>query len=803
MNIIEFANQHDIKWFPLNLDKKRPLFQKEFNSTPTQNDFENLDEMELLERQELLGETNAIALDTKNIYHIDVDFKDDINYKKDFPDAYNYVEKLIHDKVPYYKSLTKTNGKHFFFKTTDKLNSRRPQLKYQDIEILAGQWSFSTNDNNVYGDINNINELSIKEHLPEEKIIKKVKKIINKNPINIEMKSTKKTDSKIQKYADLIDIKYLDGYDSWTKIIWSLANDPENNNYEIAKYLSEKSEKYDEKIFNSIYSKTREGSTIGTFYYYCKLSNSKKFYEYQSETIKIDDLTEDNLAKIYLDSNHEDLVYNCDDNTVYIFHNNLWYMDKKLNKLKYFIGKKLTAYLTEISSSINQQNKKANYNDNEELVKNLTAKNKYVQTVLKTVQTATKKAKIAECIIHHLSVIDFSNIEFDMNGYLLPFKDNVYDLKTHEFRKAEKYDYIIHNIPYHLEDRDEEKILILENLFDKIFPDKEIKENYFAYLVTSLYGVHVEKFVIANGGGGNGKGVINELMEEMLTSVFCYKCSNAVLLQPLKEGLNTQVANMDKKRLIVYSEPDSTIKKICGSTMKELTGGKGISAERKYSMDNKVILKATHILETNNRPKIDGRIDDSYIRRLEDIPFKSTFTTDKERYNDKDSQNTFEADTTYKSDEWKEIFKHQLFHYLISFSKSYKKKYGFECIEKIDSCEEVKQRTKEYLENSDDKFDWFKNTYQKKEGHIEPIKEIFDYFKGSDYYSNLPKKDKRSENYKNFITYIKENVNFRSYYREIIDKNINGKRFYKRNVMVGWAYNPIEKENDLDDEGTD
>ena len=135
--------------------------------------------------------------------------------------------------------------------------------------------------------------------------------------------------------------------------------------------------------------------------------------------------------------------------------------------------------------------------------------------------------------------------------------------------------------------------------------------------------------------------------------------------------------------------------------------------------------------------------------------------------------------------------------------KSYKKKYGFECIEKIDSCEEVKQRTKEYLENSDDKFDWFKNTYQKKEGHIEPIKEIFDYFKGSDYYSNLPKKDKRSENYKNFITYIKENVNFRSYYREIIDKNINGKRFYKRNVMVGWAYNPIEKENDLDDEGTD
>lgn len=43
----------------------------------------------------------------------------------------------------------------------------------------------------------------------------------------------------IKKYADLINLEYLDDYDSWTKIIWSLANDDEDH-FEIAKYISMK-----------------------------------------------------------------------------------------------------------------------------------------------------------------------------------------------------------------------------------------------------------------------------------------------------------------------------------------------------------------------------------------------------------------------------------------------------------------------------------------------------------------------------------------------------------------------------------
>ena len=45
--------------------------------------------------------------------------------------------------------------------------------------------------------------------------------------------------------------------------------------------------------------------------------------------------------------------------------------------------------------------------------------------------------------------------------------------------------------------------------------------------------------------------------------------------------------------------------------MKELTGGKASDARMNYSNDTKCNLKATHILECNERPKLSGEIDDA------------------------------------------------------------------------------------------------------------------------------------------------------------------------------------------------
>ena len=76
--------------------------------------------------------------------------------------------------------------------------------------------------------------------------------------------------------------------------------------------------------------------------------------------------------------------------------------------------------------------------------------------------------------------------------------------------------------------------------------------------------------------------------------------------------------------MIFYREPDSDKSKLCGATIKELTGGESINARMNYSNETSVKLVASHILECNAKPKIDGRKDESLSRRLMDIPFVST-----------------------------------------------------------------------------------------------------------------------------------------------------------------------------------
>jgi len=409
MDVKEFADQNNIKWFPLNVkvtkEGKIPSYPKQYKTKPDQNDFKNLDEMAILERHDYLDDCNCIALDTSEIRIIDVDFEDDIDYQKDYPDAYEYVENLIKSGIAYKKSNTKKKGKHFFIKTDYKFNGVRTQTKFKHIELLTGQWAFSPKDRKVRNDT--IGFYDLKDIVQQQaQQSQKKKLIIKKKHNNNKMNPSDNIDPKIQKYADLIDIEYLDAYDSWTKIIWSLSNDLDNNNYEIAKYISAKSEKYNEAVFNKLWSNSREGSSMGTFYYYCKLSDKDGYFKLRSLEITEHFFTEDNLAQIYYNENFENLVYK--DDMLYIFHNKLWYEDRKLNKLKYYISKYLTEYLGELGVQLYKKVIECNSDENLKfLAGGYYEKLEQLNKCIASVQTATKKKKLPNVffIIYQLGIL--------------------------------------------------------------------------------------------------------------------------------------------------------------------------------------------------------------------------------------------------------------------------------------------------------------------------------------------------------------------------------------------------------------
>ena len=111
MDIQTFLNEKNIKFFDINLDingSQKKLLPRN-GVMPTTNDFD----------KPLIKNTSSeyIAIDTREMLHIDVDFKDDSEYSSD---SIEFVETMS-SILPYYRSLTKMRGKHFFFETNAKL----------------------------------------------------------------------------------------------------------------------------------------------------------------------------------------------------------------------------------------------------------------------------------------------------------------------------------------------------------------------------------------------------------------------------------------------------------------------------------------------------------------------------------------------------------------------------------------------------------------------------------------------------------------------------------------------------------
>ena len=105
-----------------------------------------------------------------------------------------------------------------------------------------------------------------------------------------------------------------------------------------------------------------------------------------------------------------------------------------------------------------------------------------------------------------------SEIEFDKIPHLIAFKTKVYDLIKKELRAIRPTDYISLSTGYDLEDRDEELIKDLHNLIKQIMPDEVSRRCLLSIYARALFGKTSEKFIILNGKGRNGKGVLNELI---------------------------------------------------------------------------------------------------------------------------------------------------------------------------------------------------------------------------------------------------------------------------------------------------
>jgi phage/plasmid-associated DNA primase len=365
---------------------------------------------------------------------------------------------------------------------------------------------------------------------------------------------------------------------------------------------------------------------------------------------------------------------------------------------------------------------------------------------------------------------------------LFAFTNAIFDLKLNKFVEPEPSFYITKTCSYSYNFfYSKDKIKELDELIDTIFPDKEVKNYYLSILATGLCGLQIENCFIATGTGGNGKSLINSLMMKTCGQ-YAYKLPSDVLLSAIKTGPNPEVANVHNVRFLLTQEPNNK-KKICCSTLKEITGDKTINVRELYSSKCSINLKNTTLIEANEIPAVD-EVNDAVSRRLRTIPFTSRYV-EKSVYDSlEDKTNVFIADSYYKTDEFQNANKQALFELLIPRFKSFvDNKHSLPPQPKccLDKCAD-------FLGTCDDVYGWFELVYEKTD-NIEnseaiPLKDIYSEFSTSSFFMNLSKSDKRKYNKKYFFSKIDENIFLRKYVR--LRDSYHQTIKIKTDYIIGW-----------------
>jgi hypothetical protein len=263
------------------------------------------------------------------------------------------------------------------------------------------------------------------------------------------------------------------------------------------------------------------------------------------------------------------------------------------------------------------------------------------------------------------------DVAFDENGWLLGFTNGVFDLKEFKFRPYEMDDFVSMTTGWAFEESDwlryneacedclelsgdlATKIKDVMDVLEGILPDPSVRTLLLTIYASSLVGKCLEKFIVWNGAGRNGKGLINEFWDSCLGEYSYNSLPYEIFTDPISAtNPNPAVAKIDKKRWCRAMEPKKT-KKLCNATIKKLTGGEGVQARFLHSNKTKIINHGTWSIECNARLDLqeDPQPDGAEAERFIDILFPNRFTEIEAEVNEKEG--VFRCNPLLKEDVWK------------------------------------------------------------------------------------------------------------------------------------------------------
>jgi len=670
VNIIDYLNNNNIKWFPLTInDKKEPIFFEKGNYMPKTNDFKNLKDYELKNRQHFINDTDYIAIDTNDIQQLDIDNPELLQNDNIFN---------LKNTTPYFLSINRKMP-HYFIVFKNKF---KDCINLIDADLLLGQWAYCHKNIYIYNSemkpdiissefilnnfefkwkedenkIKNIDNSNI-ENINEIKVIDNIdKKIIS----NVDDKDLEKIENVLKN----IDEKYYNNYYTWCDIGFVCKNEMhkkdilvKNACYELWKKYSklineckfkDKDWNNNELAFNIFYSdkvnndkkennkKIRIGTLIKWIKDEQKFNDEKLKLEY-SLNYKNDDeyiiycFTENTIKPLLKSSNYIDKYKYCEvaDTWFMINNNNVWIKrNKPFNNMKIDIINILLKFLNEYKDKLNNDCKDI---DNEYEKKRYQG---LINEINKNIKLTNKNKFINECIISSIDLIKDDNFNDKLNNNinLLCFEDQLFDFTTYQFRNIEINDYVSITTGYTIKDFERNDIIKdkIINIIKDMFYDDEEYQYVFNQLSLSLFGKNINQdFIICTGSGSNGKSILfNDLLKSALGNYFLELGVSSITIDKKNANEHSAFGDLEGRRVVIFNEPPDK-RNLIGSIIKNISGDSTFKARAINEKEKVIKNQCTPFILCNTIPNFD-KLDGGVERRYKIIDFGFKFLNEND-----------------------------------------------------------------------------------------------------------------------------------------------------------------------------
>ncbi len=594
----------------------------------------------------------------------------------------------------------------------------------------------------------------------------------------------------IQKIQDLVKLYPIENQDwdweEWRNWMFALKNVALENEIDLrplAHEISKCSEKYDEKATDEIYDVqgvSGKKITIGSIIFWIKQVNPQglaQWYESLKEAKSDEEIlvkspfTDGDIADYFCKRYNNEFIFF--DGELYNF-NDVYWKNCEIGKIYKYLNNIYFELLDFIKDKYSGEDDRYLYDD--------CLKKMLVLRKTKMLVNAWGSIKFR---------IEIRDDIFDVNPYLLGFTNGTYDLNLDEFRKGNKLDYISLVVPYDYEKIDD--LTMAYDFINKVMPIEDERDFLLKTLSTCLDGKLLENFIFHLGNGRNGKDTLcTSIMKAVLGEDLYYEAPNNILTENLKTGANPEVANMHKKRMVIFNEPKKTSTLNC-ATVKQLTGCENMPVRNLYKSNNKTRICATMQSLLNKLLPMDSP-DDAMLNRLFVIPFRAMFRKEEDLAElPEDTKYAYVVDSYYKSSEFLDSIKMMMMNILLAYYKIFRNEGRI----LKNAPKSIRDASKQYLSDSDEFVGWFKDIYEitNSENDYIKMKDIYDRFKCSDLWNNMNKAERRKMNKSKLEADIRESPTLRSFYKT---RYSNNNDIDVRNVMIKFKLRIIVEDDEED-----